>query len=271
MEISSDAHNHVEPGPSSVMPVNQVAPLKIRWGRTSFAAVGLLALLTAVVSGALSVFGLGSPALAWTGLIVFGAVIAGLRAVAVRDQNNRIAAHELARTTAEAAAVASAPAAVERKETALFDGAEGAQKTPVVRKALTAEELRTAALRVAAKGAADAKLAHTQSFGEGELVAETWDPVEVPKPGYVTARKAASDAAPLEIPDVPKSAGTSIKADQAGVGVGSSTPVLVEGGVVDGAAPVAKPVAPATGTALGSAKTHYALNNLDDVLQRRRA
>lgn len=260
MEITSDAHSHVEPGPSSVMPVDQAAPLSIRWGRTSLAGVGLLALLTSGASGALNVIGLGSSVLAWLGLLVFVSVIIGLRSLAVRDLNVRRAARELARTTAEAANAAAEGSAVEPRETALFDRVEGDSPTPA-RKPLTPEELRTAALRVAAKGAADAELAHTQSFAEGDLQGETWDPVEVPKPGYVTAAKAAAESEALEVPEVPKSAGTSIKADQAGVGVGSSTPVLVEGGLA--------PAAPKQGAV--SAKTQYALTNLDDVLQRRRA
>lgn len=283
MESStSDAHTLVEPGQSSVMPVHRPAPLNVRWGRTTIAAVGLLALLTAGISGALNVFNIGSAALTWTALVLFAAVLAGLRSVAVRDQNIRRAAWQAAaeaRATADAGSAVPSGTAPVPRETVLFDGAEGAEPAPV-QKPLTAEELRNAALRVAAKGTADAILAHTQTLAEGELDGETWEPVEVPKPGYVTAARAASKEAPLEVPEAPKSAGTSIKADQAGVGVGPSVPVVVEGGKADsidsvdsveGDAAESKDAAAKTSAAAKPAKAAHGLANLDVVLQRRRA
>ncbi|MCQ9166173.1 hypothetical protein [Arthrobacter sp. STN4] len=269
--IISDAHTPVEPERPSAAPVSGHSPLRIYWGRTGVAAVGLIALFTAVVSGALTVVGLGSAPLAWAGLVVFLGVLAGLRAVAVRDDNARLAAARRAaeRATADAASAASTGPAVEPRETVLFDGASGgleADATPV-QKPLTAEELRNAALRVAAKGTADAKLAHTQTLAEGELSAETWVPVDVPKPAYVTAARAAAAAAmPLAVPEVPKSAGTSIKADQAGIGVppvdGEAPAAVVIGGGSAEEAPVA---------AAPQANNGRGLNNLDVVLQRRRA
>ncbi len=277
----SDAHTHVEPERLSAAPASGPAPLTIYWGRTAVAAAGLLALLTAAISGALNVFNIGSPALSWGALVVFLAVLAGLRAMAVRDQNARRAASRVAaeRTTADARSAASPGPAVEQRETVLFDrasgasGASGADAAPA-QKPLTAEELRNAALRVAAKGTADAKLAHTQTLAEGELSVETWEPVEVPKPGYVTAARAAAAAArPLAVPEVPRSAGTSIKADQAGIGVPAA----------EAEAP-ARAVAPAAVAATEDGKAEedpvasakpdnagHALNNLDVVLQRRRA
>ncbi|WP_287930865.1 hypothetical protein [Arthrobacter sp.] len=280
----SDAHTHVEPERPSAASASGPAPLTIYWGRTAVAAAGLLALLTAAISGALNVFNIGSPALSWGALVVFLAVLAGLRAMAVRDQNARRAAARVAaeRTTADARSAASPGPAVEQRETVLFDrasgafgapGASGADAAPA-QKPLTAEELRNAALRVAAKGTADAKLAHTQTLAEGELSAETWEPVEVPKPGYVTAARAAAAAArPLAVPEVPRSAGTSIKADQAGIGVPAA----------EAEAP-ARAVAPAAVAATEGGKAEedpvasakpdnagHALNNLDVVLQRRRA
>ncbi|WP_113719102.1 hypothetical protein [Arthrobacter dokdonensis] len=277
----SDAHTHVEPERPSAAPASGPAPLTIYWGRTAVAAAGLLALLTAAISGALNVFNIGFPALSWGALVVFLAVLAGLRAMAVRDQNARRAAARVAaeRTTADARSAASPGPAVEQRETVLFDrasgafGASGADAAPA-QKPLTAEELRNAALRVAAKGTADAKLAHTQTLAEGELSAETWEPVEVPKPGYVTAARAAAAAArPLAVPEVPRSAGTSIKADQAGIGVPAA----------EAEAP-ARAVAPAAVAATEDGKAEedpaasakpdnagHALNNLDVVLQRRRA
>ncbi|MFQ4150064.1 hypothetical protein AAGW05_15455 [Arthrobacter sp. LAPM80] len=266
--ITSDAHAHVEPGPSTAMPSAAGKPLKIRWGRTFFALIGLLALLAAGITGALSVFSVGSAAVAWTSLSVFVVVIVALRTMAVRDRNARRASRRAAGTTAPAAVEKSAPRAVELRETALFDRAEGAEPAPV-QKPLTAEELRAAALRVAAKGTADAKLAHTQTLAEGELDIETWEPVEVPVPGYVTAARALSLEKPIRLPEIPKSAGTSIKADQAGVGVGGSESITAvpDTGVVqdEKAARQDRNAVPA------AERGSFALNNLDDVLQRRRA
>lgn len=264
--INSDAHTHVEPEPSSVMPPIGPAPLNIRWGRTSLAVVGLLALLTAGVSGVLNVFKVGSVPLAWAGLIVFFTVLAGLRSLAVREKNlHRAASFHAARTTSDSDSANADGIAGEQRETALFDGAAGGSADVVasVQKPLTAEELRNAALRVAAKGTADAKLAHTQTLAEGELETETWEPVEVPVPGYVTAARAASRDTALLVPEVPKSAGTSIKADQAGIGAPTSAPVVVAGGK--------NASSPEHVLAVKAAKSNYALNNLDDVLQRRRA
>ncbi|WP_269937479.1 hypothetical protein [Arthrobacter sp. HY1533] len=269
---TSDAHTHVGPGPSTAVPSAAEYPLRIRWGRTSMALVGLLALLVAGISGALSVFSLASAGVAWTSLAIFAAVVGGLRVLAIRDQSARRAARLAARTTAQQAATVSQAPAVEPRETELFDRAEGAEPAPV-QKPLTAGELRAAAMRVAAKGTADAKLAHTQTLGESELEAETWEPVEVPVPNYVKAAKALSLEKPLNLPAAPKSAGTSIKADQAGIGVATGREGVaavpdVEG--LEGAAAVAK--APAAKLAVpASERGSYALNNLDDVLQRRRA
>lgn len=269
MESStSDAHTHVEPAPSTVVPPAGV-PLKIRWGRTAIALVGLLALMTAGISGALSVVTIGSAALPLVSLGIFAAVIVLLRGLAMRDQAVRRAARLSARATADQASTAAAAPAAEPRETTLFDGAEGAEPVPAA-KPLTSEELRAAAMRVAAKGAADAKLAHTQTL------AETWEPVEVPMPGYIKAAKALTLDKPLNLPAAPKSAGTSIKADQAGVGVASgpagvtAVPALAptEETAGDRTAASAK-AAPAQVPA--SERGSYALNNLDDVLQRRRA
>ncbi|GAA5230442.1 hypothetical protein [Arthrobacter cryoconiti] len=253
--FSSDAHTHVEPERSSVMPVVP-APFTVRWDRTAFAVLGLVALLTAGVAGGLSVFGMGSAAVAWTALGVFIAVLAGLRMLVVRDQGRRRALLAEAGNRATADAQAPDVSGAGDRESVLFDRTVGAEPAPT-QKPLTAAELRSAALRVAARGAADAKLAHTQTLADGSAEAQTWDPVEVPVPGYVTAARAASQAEPLVVPAVPRSAGTSIKADQAGMGFavaqnGIVAPVVVEGGKSE-------------------FPKRYALNNLDDVLQRRRA
>jgi hypothetical protein len=272
--VTSDAHAHVEPGPSTAVPPATGKPLKIRWGRLSFALVGFLALLTAGISGALSIFSLGTPVVAWTSLAVFFVVLAVLRTLAVREYAARRAARFAAGSTANAAAADARADAVVQRETALFDRAEGAEPAPV-HKPLTAEELRAAALRVAAKGTADAKLAHTQTLAGGELAGEPWEPIDVPVPGYVTANRALSLEKPLVLPDIPKSAGTSIKADQAGVGVAGD-----QGGVA--VVPDLAAVPDAQGETAETAEKQgkvmpaperggYALINLDDVLQRRRA
>lgn len=264
--INSDAHTHVEAELSSAMHVSAPRPLNIRWGRTLVAVVGVFALLTAGISTILNMFNIGSAALSWTGLIVFVAVLAGLRALAVRDQNLRRSSSPVASTTPTSSFAVPVRAAGEQRETALFDRAAGIVAEPAPeQKRLTPEELRNAALRVAAKGTAEAKLAHTQTIAEGELEAETWEPVEVPVPGYVTAARAASQEVPLEVPVAPKSAGTSIKADQAGIAAPTSAPVVVPGGKPETAAPGDSVVVAKT------AKANNALNNLDDVLQRRRA
>jgi hypothetical protein len=286
----SDAHTPVEPEQPSVMPAARPATFTIRWDRMAFAVVGVFALLMAGISGALNVFNIGSPALSWAGVGIFVAVLAGLRAVAVRDLNRRrVAAANQQSSTPDAASAVPSGAAVVQRETVLFDRADGAEKAPA-QKPLTAAELRNAALRVAAKGAQDAKLAHTQTLAEGELEAETWEPVEVPKPGYVTAARAAKSAAgPLQVPEAPKSAGTSIKADQAGIGVPApgDVPVAVAGPVegsvegpgegapegteADGGAAAGEPAANASASHAKPAKAAHALTNLDVVLQRRRA
>ena len=199
---TSDAHTHVEPGPSTAMPSAAERPLKIRWGRTLVALVGLIALLVAGISGALSMLSLTTsgadldlPCRVWCG---------GCRAADTGRAGPKCSSRcpACCRATSKLASSQASTPAPEPRETALFDGAEGAPPAPV-QKPLTAEELRTAALRVAAKGTADAKLAHTQTLAEGELEAETWEPVEVPVPGYVTAARAASKAEPLAIPAAP--------------------------------------------------------------------
>ena len=260
---TSDAHAHVEPGPSTAVPPVAGKPLKIRWDRTAIALVGLLALLTAGISGALSVFSIGPTGLPWISLAVFAVVLAGLRGLAMRDAAVRRASRLAPTgTAADESSVDSPAEAAEHKETTLFDGSAGAEPVPAP-KPLTAAELRAAAMRVAAKGAADAKLADTQTL------AETWEPVEVPVPGYVKAAKALSLEKPLNLPAAPKSAGTSIKADQAGIAAADGSDGIAA--VPDPAGDKTAATAPAAKAAAASERSNYALNNLDDVLQRRRA
>lgn len=264
---TSDAHDPVEPGPSTAVPSATEQPLNIRWGKTFIALAGLLALLTAGISGALNVFSLGSAAVAWTSLAVFVAVVLGLRITAVRERAARNARRQQERAAA-AETKREVPAdPVEPKETALFDRVEGAEPVSL-QKPLTAAELRAAAMRVAAKGSADAKIAHTQTLAEGDLGLEPWMPVEVPVPGYVTANRALTLEKPLVLPEVPKSAGTSIKADQAGVGVVGETEGVAA--VIDSPDIAAEKTIKKEQIAASERGT-LALSNLDDVLQRRRA
>ncbi|MET1085993.1 MAG: hypothetical protein ABWY04_02545 [Arthrobacter sp.] len=216
---------------------------KIRYGRTAIAAVGLLSLLTALVSALLLAFGLGSPVLplACTALTVASVVL--LRTFAVREGKAKVNAAFRSAMAAPASEPAAAPvppkpqSAPARPESPLFDAEADRPKI----KPLTAVELREAALAVAlAAGDASAVQAAPST---------TWEPVEVPKPVYVEAAKAERPAPePLELPEAPKASGKpSLKQGAAGV-----------------------PAAPAP-EAQQLTKAQSALSNLDDVLQRRRA
>jgi hypothetical protein len=220
---------------------------RIRYGRTGIALVGVLALLTAFVSGVLLPFGIGTALLPVAGLAITVAAVALLRFLAVRDRKAKVnAAFRSAMSApvrrqgsgAPAADTAARPAA--QPESRLFD-AEAHRPKP---KPLTAMELREAALAVAvAAGDTSASIAWTAAPADA-----TWEPVDVPKPVYVEAAKAERPAPqPLDLPESPKAVGKpSLKQ-----GVPTAAP----------AAPAAKPLT----------KAQSALSNLDDVLQRRRA
>jgi hypothetical protein len=218
---------------------------RIRYGRTAIALVGVLALLTAFVSGVLLPFGIGSALLPVAGLAATVAAVALLRSLAVRDRKAKVNAAfrsamsaPMRRQGAVVTDTAARPAA--RPESRLFD-AEAHQPKPKP-KPLTAMELREAALAVAV-AAGDASAAASLKPAD-----TTWEPVDVPKPVYVEAAKAERPAPqPLDLPEAPKAVGKpSLKQ-----GVPAATP----------AAPAAKPLT----------KAQSALSNLDDVLQRRRA
>ncbi|WP_426990644.1 hypothetical protein [Pseudarthrobacter sp. Y6] len=218
---------------------------RIRYGRSGIALVGVLALLTAFVSGVLLPFGIGSALLPVAGLAVAVAAVAVLRFLAVRDRKAKVNAAFRSAMSAPvrrhgpvATDTAARPAA--RPESRLFD-AEAHQPKPKP-KPLTAMELREAALAVAV-AAGDASAAASLKPAD-----TTWEPVDVPKPVYVEAAKAERPAPqPLDLPEAPKAVGKpSLKQ-----GVPAATP----------AAPAAKPLT----------KAQSALSNLDDVLQRRRA
>ncbi|MDI3193837.1 hypothetical protein QK290_03765 [Pseudarthrobacter sp. AL07] len=218
---------------------------RIRYGRTGIALAGVLALLTAFVSGVLLPFGIGSALLPVAGLATTVAAVAVLRTLAVRDRKAKVNAAfrsamsaPVQRSGSVATDAADRPAP--RPESRLFD-AEAHQPKPKP-EPLTAMELREAALAVAV-AAGDASAAVSLKPAK-----TTWEPVDVPKPVYVEAAKAERPAPqPLDLPEAPKAVGR---------------PSLKQG--VPAAAPTAPAAKPLT-------KAQSALSNLDDVLQRRRA
>ncbi len=282
-------------GGSTARFASRPARLKIHYGRTALALLGVLALLTLVIGGGLKLLGLASGLVPAAGAVIFVASLALLRSLAVRDRKRKVEAAfraAMGSSSAPARSTGSAPAAgqpaagqpaVGRAAVAVFnsadfDAADAAKQNQeaAARKPLTAVELRRAALEVAARGAADAQVAHTRTVAEPEL----WEPVELPKPAYVQAPRADRPApAPLELPIAPKSAAkTSIKATEAAAATSTASA---------GTAPVsASPTATSTpGTSPEGASTEstvaavvpdktkpmHGLSNLDDVLQRRRA
>jgi hypothetical protein len=235
-----------------------------RWGRIGVALVGLVALLTALVTLVPAAFGAVSLLLPAVSLAVAVAAVAVLRMLAVRARRARVdqaflhamaPVHEAEPAGLPAPLPAAAPAAP-RRPTSLFDAEETATRR------LTPMELRTAALAVvhgstavdvrdaSAQGAGAAAVAGTDDAPE--RTAPEWAPVDVPRPTYVDAAKAERQApAPLDLPEAPKPISrTPIKASEAAARIAAT----------DDTAHDATDAAPATGRI-----------NLDDVLQRRRA
>lgn len=283
-------------------PVAAKAPapaFKIRYGRTALAVVGLAALLTAVTAGALSLAGIAPAALTIVSFLVTLASVVALRTLALRDRSKRSArrvdnAIREAMSPGPTAAVHTAPTAkpgipqpvhqpgatkpaAPKRDTKLFDaenvngeGGQGrteADSSTIEAKPgqspLTAGELREAALAVAAESGetpiGDAK--------PDEAPKPTWQPVELPKPKYVESAKADRPTPePLDLPAEPKPEGKpSIKAGAVApkVEVKSSQDKSSDGGnAASKQGDASKPESTKPGTGL---------NNLDDVLQRRRA
>ncbi|WP_432244850.1 hypothetical protein ACRB8A_13315 [Arthrobacter sp. G.S.26] len=239
-EKAMDTRKSAGPG-AGAPPTGQ---FRIRYGRTALALGGLLALLTAFVSGVLLPFGVGSPALPLSclALTVLAAVV--LRRLALRDRAARVEAafRDAMGPAPHRAEPASRPATPDAGPAPREDPPFDAEADSGATKPLTAAELREAALAVAvAAGDASAIIAPAGPANT------PWEPVEVPKPVYVEAAKAERPApAPLELPEAPKAAGK---------------PSLRQGAEAQAsAADAAQP-----------AKAQGALGNLDDVLQRRRA
>ena len=334
--------------PGSVKaPANSPAPLKIHYGRLLVALVGLLALLTAAVTGVLRLAGLVHGLIPATACAVFLVSLVMLRLLAVRGRKKRLnAAFRDAMGTTTASSRLAGPASVSpaartqgtftdagrtaqqarngaeriapstqggaerapqasRPAVVLFDGAAGTKPEAPAKqlKPLTATELRNAALAVAAKGAADAQVATTETVGE----VESWQPVEIPRPSYVAAARAERPApAPLDLPEAPRPTGkTSIKATEAaaanqateaaaanqateaaGAYPATEAKSAAEGAPEEAATPTAPSASDQTGpqeaaaveadsapapAAAGKARPAHGLSNLDVVLQRRRA
>ncbi|NUU30451.1 hypothetical protein HNO80_02440 [Arthrobacter sp. C9C5] len=247
-----------ESAPGSIDPGDRKpsAPaFRIRYGRLVLAVLGLLSLLTGVVSAALRLFGVGSGWLPAATLLGAVAAVVLLRRLAVRDRRRKVnAAFRSALGAPAGRASEETPAqsdvvreaAVPAKESPLFDAEAGAEKPQAAPTPLTADELRQAALaEAAASGDTSVRRVGDPSSAEGS----SWEPVEVPKPTYVEAPKAERPAPePLDLPEAPKAVGK---------------PSLKQ-------ATVRQPeAAAAESKAMG--KGQSALSNLDDVLQRRRA
>ena len=234
-------------------PAPSNSAFRIRYGRFSLALLGLLLLLTGVVSGVLRLFGVGSGWLPVLTLLGAVAAVVFLRTLAVRDRRRKVNAafrSAMGDPAREAAPEPADPTSNRRvagpvKDSPLFDAEAGAAPARPAPKPLTAGELRQAALaEAAASGDTSLVGAGNPTPAEGA----SWEPVEVPKPTYVEAPKAERAAPePLDLPEAPKAVGK---------------PSLKQ-------AVVRQPEAAAESKPLG--KGQSALSNLDDVLQRRRA
>lgn len=245
VRVTPGATKEVSEGKPAAEKAAVPARLKLRYDRVALAAVGMLALLAAVVTVILKAFNVVSLWLPVIAALVFVASVVGLRFLAVNDRKKRVdkafrAAMGNESIVATKPVPASAPAKETVKETKLFDAQPVVAEPKKIEKKLTAAQLREAALAV--------------SQGAEVKADGTWEPVAVPKPAYVEAAKAERPSpAPLDLPEAPKASGkTSIKQSEAGVKPAETA-----------AKPVEAPAKPE--------QAHAGLNNLDDVLQRRRA
>jgi len=168
--------------------------IRVRYGRLSLALLGLLAIIATVVGLVLAPFtALSFGTVGIFFLVGFGS-FAALRMLAVRDRNRRLL--ENLEATRKRAMQTPAIAQEENQvvirkdvEEKVFDARPGSSlKAP----AITAEELRAEALRVA--------------HGLGRVKQpETWEPKEVPLPTYVQVREStqkeiAARVSPQPIP-----------------------------------------------------------------------
>lgn len=268
--------------------------IRVRYGRLSVALVGALAVVATVIGVILAPF--TALSFGTVGIFALVAVLsfATLRMLAVRDRNRKLLEHlEATRQKAlqTPAFEDSANQVINRKREAdeVFDARPGSSRRAP---AITAEELRAEALRVA--------------HGHGGVKQpDTWAPTRVPKPTYVEASeriaKAAKNADETVAPRVKKdplpaeeplrpSKQISLKASEDAKRLASEVSAeeraavtsvsakraesVKEAAPKEPEAPVAETVAPVTGTLpaadLSVSNTKPRLN-LDAVMQRRRA
>ena len=241
------------------VPAARGAAFRVRYARLALALAGVLSLLTGVVSAALRLFGLGSVWLPVVALLGAAAAVFSLRWLAVRDRHRRMNAAFRHAMSAPGRPVRSAPVRMPlrepaeqpraRPESPLFDAQADTTDDRPVRRPLTAQELRQAAL---AEAVASGDVSFSGPGNPRSDEGTSWEPVEVPKPTYVEAPKAERAAPePLDLPESPKAVGKpSLKQGHQqtfSAGLGSDADPKPQG------------------------KAQSALSNLDDVLQRRRA
>lgn len=168
--------------------------IRVRYGRLSVALVGALAVLATVVGIVLAPFTALTFATVGLFALVGVASFATLRALAVRDRNRKLLQH-LEATRQQALRTPAfeddANKVIERKNARdeVFDARPGSSRRAP---AITAEELRAEALRVA--------------HGHGGVKQPgTWEPTRVPKPTYVEASERIAKAS---APAAKEAAGT---------------------------------------------------------------
>lgn len=158
--------------------------IRVRYGRLSVALIGVLAILATVIGVVLAPF--TALSFGTVGLFALLAVasFATLRMLAVRDRNRKLLEHleatrQKALQTPAFEDAANKVVARKHEGEEVFDARPGsARRAP----AITAEELRAEALRVA--------------HGRGGVKQpDTWVPTQVPKPTYVEASERITQAA----------------------------------------------------------------------------
>lgn len=221
---------------SAVRETARPAPLRIRHGRLAVAVLGLLSILTVLLSLVLTPVGVWSGWVPVIALLAMGGSFGTLRTLAVRDRRRKMLARLEAARRVAFAEVPVAVAAEPKRANEVFDAQPGSAKRPPM---LTVEELRAEARRVAEKGIAVQRPAG-------------WEPVQVPLPQYITANLAVRptpevlpEAEPVNVPNAP-----SLRQQE------RDAEVITEG---DAELPVAKQ------------RSSAERINLDDVMQRRRA
>ncbi|WP_313812753.1 hypothetical protein [Glutamicibacter sp.] len=249
--------------------------IRVRYGRLSLALLGVLALLATVVGLILAPFtSLTFGAVGLFFLVGFGS-FASLRMLAVRDRNRRLlqnleATRQRAMQTPAIAEEANKVVVRNQTQDEVFDARPGSSlKAP----AITAEELRAEALRVA------------HGLG-GVKQPETWEPKKVPLPTYVQVRESTQKeiSSRLSLQPLPvseplrPSKQISLKASEGAKRIASEVSAEDQAAVASVAAKrdevktpavpevVEKPAEPEQKPAATKGRL-----NLDDVMQRRRA